>query len=284
MDKVKETLLADFKKSNKARKLKLAQKYGFSTSEEYLQYLNGVVVDIPTPKVTEDNVPTDIVIAFDTTGSMASYIGDVKKHVAALIPELFTKTNNVRISIVAFGDYCDMKSSKVFGRAYQVIDLTDDTDELISFVKGAMSTGGGDGDEFYELVLHKIRTETSWRESSNKSILLIADDNPHRVGYSYGSIVKNAQIDWRQEAKLCKSSNIKVDTLSIHGYPWYEELSEMTDGINMKFQSSHKTSKMMEGYTYARSGSTVMFAETFSTVMDSGDAELIGVYKTLSTL
>jgi len=69
MDKIKETLLADFKKSNKARKLKLAQKYGFSTSEEYLQYLNGVAVDAPKA------IPTDIVIhnvtLLDATGSMA---------------------------------------------------------------------------------------------------------------------------------------------------------------------------------------------------------------------
>jgi len=282
MDKVKETLLADFKKSNKARKLKLAQKYGFSTSDEYLQYLNGKVVDTPT--ITEDNTPTDIVIAFDTTGSMSSYIDDVKKHVVELIPELFAKTTNVKISIVAFGDYCDMKSDKEIGRAYQVIDVNDNVKDLKAFVKGAQNKSGWDGDEFYELFLHKIRTETSWRKDSNKAILLIADCNPHDKGYSYGNIVKKAKYDWREEAQLCKGVEIKVDTLSIHGYPWYQELSKITDGLHMIFQSSNKTSKMMEGYTYARSGSRVHFAETYSAVMDSGDTELIGVYKTLSTL
>ena len=34
-------------------------------------------------------------------------------------------------------------------------------------------------------VIKKIVEETSWREGSTKSVLLIADAYPHRVGYSY---------------------------------------------------------------------------------------------------
>ena len=67
----------------------------------------------------------DMVIAFDTTGSMSSYIGDVKKHVTKLIPKLLGANPKMRIGIVAFGDYCDMRSKDDFGRAYQVLPLTD---------------------------------------------------------------------------------------------------------------------------------------------------------------
>jgi len=282
MDKVKETLLADFKRSNKVRKLKLAQKYGFDTSDEYLNYLNGKI-EAPVSK-PESNTPTDIVIAFDTTGSMRSYIGDVKKHVTTLLPELFEKTTNLQVSIVAFGDYYDMESAKIFGRAYQVIGLTNNVKKLTEFVQDARDTGGGDSPEFYELVLNKVYNETAWRKGSNRSLLLIADDNPHPIGYSYLDRVKKSQLDWKEEANKYKLAGIKVDTLSIQGYPWYKELSAITDGAHMIFQSSHKMSTVMEGYAYARSGSHVAFAETYSTVMDSGDAELIGVYKTLSTL
>lgn len=98
-----------------------------------------------TPKVEEDKVDgmLDMVIAFDTTGSMASYIKAVRKHVMELIPKLFAANPKLKISIVAFGDYCDMNSKSDFGNAYQVIDLTDNEDALIKFVKNARDTSGG---------------------------------------------------------------------------------------------------------------------------------------------
>jgi hypothetical protein len=297
MGKIEEKLLSDFKKSNTVRKLKLAKKFSFESAEEYLGHLLAntaceeaikeaeivKVVKEKKAKVKEE-VLTDIVIAFDTTGSMSSYIEAVKKHVIDLIPTLFKNTTNLQLSIVAFGDYCDMNSSTDFGKAYQVIDLTDNEDKLIRFVKVAKETGGGDGDEFYELVLQKIRLETSWRARSNKSILLIADCDPHSIGYSCGSIVTNAQIDWKQEAKELSNIGVKVDTLACTGAIWYKELSKITNGIYLLFSSSEKTSQLLEGYSYARSGATTAFTTSYSTVTASGDVELIGVYKQLGTL
>lgn len=293
MGKIEEKLLADFKRSNKERKEKLAKKFGYDSAEEYLKELEtnlfGEVPKVEEVKVTKEKkvkeeVLTDIVIAFDTTGSMSCYIKAVKNHVTELIPKLFANTKNLQISIVAFGDYCDMNSSSNFGNAYQVINLTNDTKELIKFVSNAKDTAGGDRDEFYELVLQKIRLETSWRKGSNKSILLIADETPHRVGYSYSSIVKNAQVDWKVEAKELSNLSIKVDTLACTGAQWYKELSEITKGIYLLFSSSDKTQTLLEGYTYARSGATESFTTMCSTVTESGDSELIGVYKQLGTL
>ena len=64
----------------------------------------------------------DMVIAFDTTGSMAAYIGAVRKEVSELAPRLFKDNENLRLGIVAFGDYCDMKSASEFGRCLPVSD------------------------------------------------------------------------------------------------------------------------------------------------------------------
>lgn len=102
-----------------------------------------------------------MVIAFDTTGSMASYIDAVKEHVKELIPKLFKQNPDLRIGIVAFGDYCDMPSKDRFGKAYQVCELTDNENRLIEFITKAQNTSGGDGDEFYELVIKKIVEETN---------------------------------------------------------------------------------------------------------------------------
>ena len=146
-------------------------------------------------KVKTDDSLLDMVIAFDTTGSMASFIEAVKVYVKELIPNLLKTNPNLMISIVAFGDYCDMPSAATFGNAYQVLQLTKNENDLIKFISTANNTNGGDGDEFYELVLHKIRTETDWRKDAKKAILLIADAEPHPIGYIYDKMCLGNQID-----------------------------------------------------------------------------------------
>lgn len=240
------------------------------------------------PKVKESTTALDgmldMVIAFDTTGSMSSYIEAVRRHVIDLIPKLFAANPKLKVSIVAFGDYCDMHSKSDFGNAYQVIDLTDNENKLIKFVKKARETGGGDGDEFYELVIKKIIEETSWREGSTKSVLLIADASPHGIGYSFGDIVINNQIDWREEAKKAAANGIKIDTMQCSNSRWYKELSKMTNGINLPFKTDSKTSQVIEAASYARGGESTrrLFKATMDSALASGDTELSAVYTAYS--
>lgn len=71
---------------------------------------------------------------------------------------------------------------------------------------------------FYELVIKKITEETDWREGATKAVLLNCRCCTNTVfGYTYPRIVKNAQIDWREEARKAAEKGIKFDTLSIHG-------------------------------------------------------------------
>lgn len=287
MNKTNEQLLAAFGKANKERRLKIAQKAGFATTAEYVASLKGRKSSKKSAKITVEKPKLDYVVAFDTTGSMDSYIGNVKAHVEKLIPELFSQDVDLMIRIIAFGDYCDMRGGQ-FVNAYQQSEFTNDQAKLINFVKGAKGTSGGDEDEFYELVIKKIVEETPWRKDAKRSVLFIADCNPHYKGYQYS----NSSIispDWREEAKKAAKLNIAFDTLSIHGdkYPWYKELANITGGVYMPFQSSNKMSEVMGATFYARGGSKKS-KETFATMeamaYASGDSELIGVYKSLSTL
>ena len=240
------------------------------------------------PKVKESITTSDgrldMVIAFDTTGSMASYINAVKSHVKELIPKLFKQNPDLRIGIVAFGDYCDMPSKDRFGSAYQVCELTDNENSLIEFITNARSTNGGDGDEFYELVIKKIVEETNWREGSTKAVLLIADAEPHRVGYSYSDRVVNNQIDWREEAKKAAEKGIKFDTLTINKTEWYKELSEITNGISAPFSTSSKTSQLVEAAALARGGECTkdLYKATMNNYIKSGDSEMTAVYSAYS--
>lgn len=226
----------------------------------------------------------DMVIAFDTTGSMNAYIKAVKLQVKELIPKLFKQNPDLRIGIVAFGDYCDMPSKDRFGKAYQVCELTDNENRLIEFITKAQSTSGGDSDEFYELVIKKIVEETNWREGSTKAVLLIADAEPHRVGYSYNDRVVNNQIDWREEAKKAAEKGIKFDTLTINKTGWYKELSSTTNGVSAPFSTSSKTSQLVEAAALARGGEKTrgLYKATMDSFEASGDTEMTAVYAAYS--
>ena len=225
----------------------------------------------------------DMVIAFDTTGSMAAYIEAVRKEVSELVPRLFKNNEDLRLGVVAFGDYCDMKNAQEFGNAYQCLEPTDNENAIIKFINESKDTSGGDGDEFYELVIKKIVEETPWRDGATKVLLLISDSCPHPLGYTYNNYVVDNQIDWRKEAEKAASMGIKIDTVSITGAPWYKELSDMTNGISTLFQSSCKTARLVEAATLARGSkaSREMFDSFAYCCFDASvkDEEMEEVYK-----
>ena len=195
----------------------------------------------------------DMVIAFDTTGSMAAYIDAVRKEVADLVPRLFKDNENLRLGIVAFGDYCDMVSATEFGDAYQCLMPTDNENDIIKFIRESHDTNGGDGDEFYELVIKKIVEETPWRDDATKAILLISDAEPHPLGYTYEDFVVGNQIDWRKE------------------------LSRMTNGVSVPFESGHKTARLVEAATMSR-GSVTSRMKFDMLAEECKDEELAAVY------
>ena len=235
----------------------MAKKIFTKETETVITEKTTTTIGTPEEKNLKDIAPKkvgmlDMVIAFDTTGSMAAYIEDVRQQVADLIPRLFKDNDDLRLGIVAFGDYCDMDSKNNFGDAYQCLSPTNNENDIIKFIRESKDTSGGDGDEFYELVIKKIVEETPWRHGSTRSILLISDAEPHEIGYTYEDYVIRNQIDWRHEARKAAKRRIKIDTVTISPLPWYKELSRMTNGISVPFSSSHNTSDLIVAGTMAR--------------------------------
>ncbi len=221
----------------------------------------------------------DMVIAFDTTGSMSSYLNAIRKEVVTLIPQLFEENENLRLGIVAFGDYCDMLTHEVFGAAYQCIQPTNDLNSLIKFVKIAKETYGGDGDEFYELVIRKIVDETPWRMGSKRSVLLIADADPHEIGYSYNPYITHNTIDWRKEAYKAAKKGIKFDTVAINNQKWMKELSLITGGVRSPFKTGSKTGHLIRASVLSRGSASARAKFDKLKAASLMDAELRGVYK-----
>lgn len=236
----------------------------------------------PFDKVSPQKIGVlDMVIAFDTTGSMAAYIEAVRKEVAELVPRLFKDNEDLRLGIVAFGDYCDMNNTQDFGDAYQCLMPTNNENDIIKFIRESKDTSGGDGDEFYELVIKKIVEETPWREGSTRAILLISDAEPHPLGYTYKDYVVGNQIDWRKEASKAAEMKIKIDTVTITDNPWYKELSKMTNGISVPFASGHKTARLVETATMARGSmeSRIKFDKLFDECKDEELHNVFASYK-----
>ena len=223
----------------------------------------------------------DMVIAFDTTGSMSAYIEAVRHEVAELVPRLFKDNEDLRLGIVAFGDYCDMRNANDFGDAYQCLMPTNNENDIIRFIRESHDTNGGDGDEFYELVIKKIVEETPWREDSTRAVLLISDACPHPLGYTYNDYVVGNQINWRKEAEKAANMKIKIDTVTITDEPWYKELSKMTNGISVPFESGHKTARLVEAATMSRGSmkSRAMFDMMADACEDAEMGEVFRSYR-----
>ena len=94
----------------------------------------------------------EIVFSFDTTGSMSSYLDEVRRSVTEITERLFADIPALRMSIFAHGDYCDAATSYVTKHT----ELTKDVKSLCEFVKTVGATGGGDTPECYELVLRQV--------------------------------------------------------------------------------------------------------------------------------
>lgn len=170
----------------------------------------------------------DVVISYDTTGSMSSAIGQVRRNVKATIDRLFTDIPGIRIGLVAHGDYCDEKSSYLMKH----IDLTTDKQELITFIEKVGNTGGGDYPEAYEYVLREVQ-KFKWSASDVRALLMIGDAYPHEKNEN------PHKIDWRDEISELKNMGISIYSIqALHSgpgksYTFYKTMASVTNGYHL---------------------------------------------------
>jgi hypothetical protein len=151
---------------------------------------------------------TDVLISFDTTGSMSPAIAEVRRRTTDSIDKLFESIPDLRIGIISHGDYCDGVN------AIYKIDFTSDRKALKEFIRTAPNTNGGDGDEFYEYIL-RVAQNFDW-QADNKVFMLIADAKPHGIGYRYGG--RTYEIDWKVEAQKLAGLGVSIYAIQALGY------------------------------------------------------------------
>ena len=200
--------------------------------------------------------PIDIVFSFDTTGSMYPCLSEVRKNIMGTITALFYDIPDLRISIVAHGDYCDRDHPYTI----KFLDFSSDKSEIRDFIKNVERTGGGDVPECYELVLRTVREKLSWRDNSTSVLVMIGDATPHSPDYPDN----NYHIDWKHEIEVYKNRNIQI--YSIHAMAscrtfskyFYETIANKTNGMYLTLEQFSDINDILIGVCYKQSSKDML--------------------------
>jgi hypothetical protein len=172
---------------------------------------------------------SDVVFSFDTTGSMYTCLREVRRHIINLTTRLFEEIPNIRIGIIAHGDYCDEQSTYLM----KFEDLTNNAEKICTFVNSVEDTHGGDFPEAYEYVLHKAQN-LSWNSDTLRALVIIGDAYPHEI-------TENPyKLDWRKETDGLKEMGINIygiqclDRDNPKCNTFYKQIASKTNGFHLK--------------------------------------------------
>lgn len=114
----------------------------------------------------------DIVITFDSTGSMSGEINQVKQQIRRIGSTLLTLVPKARISICTYRDRNDVYVVKG-------LPLTDNLHEIEAYLANIQASGGGDLPEAVNEGLRWSVESNQFRQRARKVILLFGDAPPH---------------------------------------------------------------------------------------------------------
>jgi Mg-chelatase subunit ChlD len=189
----------------------------------------------------------DILISFDTTGSMYPCLTQVRRNVKETVTRLMKEIPGIRIGIIAHGDYVDEKTSYVT----KSLDFTDSVGDITRFVERVEPTGGGDAPECYELVMHEAQ-KLSWDPAHQKCFVLIGDDVPH------GPNQNPKKLNWRTELGKLGKMGIPVYGVQAlgrsHATPFYAELARESGGFHLSLDQFSHVTDMLLAICYKQTG------------------------------
>lgn len=196
----------------------------------------------------------DVIVSFDTTGSMYPVLAQVRREVKSFVKTLFDEFSDLRLGIIAHGDYCDKDNPYTI----RIAGLTRDVDGLCDFVTNTEQTYGGDFDECYELVLDVADSEfaNKGRKDADKLLIMIGDATPH--GVSYPENVE--RLDWKERASALASQDVKI--FAVHALPnyrrmsksFYETLADTTNGVYLTLNQFDEIVDLIKATCYQQFG------------------------------
>ncbi len=192
-----------------------------------------------------------LLIIFDTTGSMYSCLVRVRRYIDELCGQLFSDLGNVQIAVMAVGDYCDRNLTYVTLNT----PLTTNARTVSEFITKVSATGGGDSDEAYELALFE-GLKLNWDNDPNtvKLVLFVSDDVPHRVGQRTGGVT--VKHDWREQVREYAKRDIRIAAVQCLGNRYanefYRTMAEATGGYHLELGQFEELHELILGLCYAQ--------------------------------
>jgi hypothetical protein len=156
------------------------------TWDEYLAELNARGVDV--------------VLVFDSSGSMGGRIIEVKDRMRRLMTVVATLIPHARIGLVAYRDTKEHDPDE-YQYVIKFVPLTlgdrDGLNRLDLFLKTTEVYGGGDIPEAVFEGLEKAIESAGWRKGSRKVMIVIGDCPPHAEDHGLGKIYALCK-DWHR--------------------------------------------------------------------------------------
>ena len=201
---------------------------------------------------------TDVVIAFDTTGSMVDAIDEAKEQVQTVITEVNRRFGDVQFAVAGVSDY-----SSIYGKSYDEPwrleqPLTADLGKIQAAIDDLVAVGGGDEPEAYGRALREadLDPRIGFRAGSQRLVVLIADSVPHDDDLNEGiapadRIVSSPydtgidpgvdetfdtgdDIDWQRQLTTMKADNIPLYLVLFKGdgslLPYWRTWAGITGG------------------------------------------------------
>lgn len=191
----------------------------------------------------------EVLVSFDTTGSMYPCLTQVRKEVEKFIKTLFKEIPQFRMGLIAHGDYCDDGDTYVI----KTHELSTNQNTLTHFVRNCGNTGGGDAPECYELVLHSARA-FNWTAGKKKVLVLIGDDVPHRENERQNY----KHLDWRNELDCLLEMGVHVYGVQAlgrrHATSFYKEVARKTAGLHLELNQFSDVPDLIKAICYSQAG------------------------------
>lgn len=150
----------------------------------------------------------DVVFAVDTTGSMESYIHEVRDNILKIMEDIFEFSQGIRMGIIAYKDHGDEGENEFY--LTKILPLTFDKKEIVEFLRSPdLHIGvGGNGAEAVECALYEA-VNLNWGLSQTpKAIVLVGDKPAHGVIDSFRECTR--MKDYRKEVEAIKNKGIKI--------------------------------------------------------------------------
>ena len=150
----------------------------------------------------------DVVFLIDTTGSMESYIHEVRDNILKIMEDVFEFSQGVRMGIVAYKDHGYEGDDEFY--LTKILPLTFDKKKMVDFLRSPdLHIGvGGDGAEAVECALYDAVNLNWGLTRTPKAIVLVGDKPAHGVIDSFRACTR--MKDYRKEVEIIKNKGIKI--------------------------------------------------------------------------